>query len=231
MVIRCMRGLGDAVYTYPIVKYYEKQNPIVITNYPVVFSSLNVRTTTNYGLSAILKPKYSNLRKSPYSQYKDLLRSVNLNNIPFTFEWNLGFTEEFKVKHFETIMNDWTASHKNLCIIKEPSYAHMEKTKNNGTAVSPNPMEMQKWVDTHDMYYISVGREERFTARLKNIDYDLVDKTSVQDLITLIQLSSMVATQVGHLVPIAQGLSKALKVFYPTDPGKYNLQPYKFEVV
>jgi len=218
--IKTMLGLGDAVYTFPIVQYYVESgfNVSVITRYPIVFNSLKCTAVQTSQKTIDIRPRY-NHRNSGVSQYKGLLNSVNLPSLPFIFRWDMGFTDDFKNTYFELLLSGLNESRKKLCVVKEPCTAHMHK-KQKDFSVSPGVPEIQGWLDSHreEYFFVSVGKDEVFKTRLNHINIDLNNKTTVQDLITLCSISQCIITQVGHLVPLAQGLSIPLKIFYPENP-------------
>jgi len=236
-VVRTHQGLGDAVYAYPIVKYLTSLHDRVKvkTSYPIVFSSIDVETVRAEDRSKPdCFPKYTNQRGNGLGQYETMLNSVNLTHIPFVFDWGLGFSHDFKENHLPEFAKALSDSRKPMCIIKEPCLAHMHK-RNNDTSIVPNLAEMQIWVNMHKdiFFFVSVGNQEVFENRLVYMNYDLNNKTTVQDLITLCSMAEAIATQVGHLVPIAQGLNKPLKVFWPsriTDARLKGLSPENLKI-
>ncbi len=211
-------GLGDAVYSYPIVKnYVDDFNVVVKTNFPIVFDSLPVECTAyKDARKHDIFPEYTSNRSAEKSQYGVMLESIGLPWIPFEFDWQLGFTEEFRFYHLERFTEKLNKSRKQLCIVKEPCAAHVHKVTKN-FSMTPNIEEYQQWIiDNHEEYFfVSVGHDEIFKKKMQGIGHRLNDKTSVQDLITLCSMASLIVTQVGHLVPIAQGLGKPVKIFYP----------------
>jgi len=235
VVIKCLKGLGDAVYTFPIVSHFCKKTDVkVITPYPIIFDSLHVDTTTDYSEAFDMHPRYTANRNTTNWQYVDMLNSVNLPMLPFDLIWGLGFTDEFKSKFLSDIMIEITVHRKKICVIKEPCAAHMHK-KRNDFSMAPRRAVMQDWIKANQQYcFVSVGHNELFKSRLSGIDFDLTDNTTVQDLISLCSIADIISTQVGHLVPIAQGLSKNIKVFYPekiTDGRMKHISPNKIERV
>lgn len=234
MTIRAQLGLGDAVYAYPIVKHFATLGDVsVVSPHPIVFSALRQVNVFPQGSRVDLRLRY-NTRRRGLSQYRELLDCAKLQFLPLKLDWVLGFTDVFKRDVLPEFTKSFTLSRKTLCIIKEPCAAHMHKGVQDFSAV-PNIRDMQSWVDAHrqQFFYVSVGQAEVFKERLKNIDYDLNNKISVQDLITLCTMAKMIATQVGHLVPIAQGLGKEwgkeLRVFYPHNPVDVRLQRMDYE--
>lgn len=237
LVVRTHQGLGDAVYAYPIVKHlrsgYEKVK--VKTNFPIVFSGLDVETVPLSDRSTPdLFPKYTNRRGNGLGQFQAMLDSISMPAIPFVFDWSLGFSDEFRSKHLLDFVEALRISKKPMCIVKEPCLAHMHKP-NNDSSIVPNLAEMQVWVNVNrtKYFFVSVGQGEVFKNRLVHMNYDLNDKTTVQDLITLCSMAGGIATQVGHLVPIAQGLNKPLRMFWPaqiTDARLKGLSPENLKI-
>lgn len=237
IVLRTLQGLGDAVYAYPIVKYLlENQNQkiIVKTNYPIVFNALNVETVSlDSSQKFNLFPQYTKNRNGS-SQYEMMLRSVGLPFISFKFDWQLGFSEGFKFNHLDNFIKTWTDSKKKLCIIKQPCVAHMHKLSKD-TSLVPDGNEFREWQieNEYKYFFVSVGKDEIFSDKGYLINYDLVNKTSVQDLLTLCSMANLIASQVGHLIPIAQGFNKPLKIFYPKqikDRRFKNLSPQTYAI-
>lgn len=230
-----MLGIGDSVYVYPIVKHFTETKKIkVITPYPEIFHSLGVESSTNLSEKYDLMPTYIPGRASKKSQYEDMLDSVKLPFIPFSYAWDIGFSEHFKSHYLKEIVARLSLEGKGICIIKEPCLANMHR-KSGDTSAIPNIVEFQNWIDQNSnrFVYISVGKNETFIHRLKGIDIDLNDKISIPDLITLCASSQAIATQIGHLVPIAQGLNRPLKIFYPkkiTDGRLKNIGPHKMKI-
>jgi len=233
--VKTMLGIGDCVYAYPIIKHYiETKDVKIITPFPELFSSLEVETSTNMNERHDVKPCYTQSRSSRKGQYEDMLDSVKLQFIPFVFGWDSGFSDEFRSKHLKEIVARLSMEGKGICIVKEPCLANMHQ-KNGDTSVVPDIWEMQTWIDENKkrFVYISVGKGETFIHRLQGIDMDLNDQLSISDLVTLCGMAQGIATQVGHLVPIAQGLNRPLKIFYPKqirDHRLKNLGPHKMKI-
>ncbi len=216
MRLRALKGLGDAIYAYPIVKHFAKSESVTIcTQYPEVFRYLEGVTTTREPHPNDIVLRYT--REPGSNQYRDVCDIVGVYP-EFKFEWPPMFLDVEKP----------------VCIIKEPSTCHMNK-RTGDMSLAPNVEEIQNWVDAHkDQYYfVSVGKDEVFKGRLQNIDRHLVDQISVSDLLGLCSGAAAIATQIGHLVPIAQAMGKPLKIFEPeslTDPRLLNMSVAKVRV-
>jgi alpha-L-arabinofuranosidase len=234
MIIKTLRGIGDAVYAWPIIeRLSESNNVTVITKYPIIFENLPVRVSTDYNIKEDVKLSYLSRRLiNTTNQYQDIC-IYSSYSIPFSFKWDKGFTDSFIENHLHSIIDKSFQLGKKICVIKEPCAAHMHKSKHD-LSVAPNVNEMQTWVNnnSHKYIFISVGQNEIFKSRLSGIDFNLVDKMSVQDLITLCAMSDAIVSQVGHLVVLAQGFGKPMKIFYPENIIDKRLQyitPNKIE--
>lgn len=234
-IVKTMLGIGDCVYAYPIIKHFTQTREVkILTPYPEIFQSLEVECSTDLNQHFDSMPSYIQGRHSKKSQYEDMLDSVKLPFIPFMFGWNSGFSDEFRRKYLKEIVARLSMDGKGICIVKEPCLANMHQ-KNGDTSIVPDLQEFQDWIDKNSnrFMYISVGKGETFIHRLQGIDMDLNDQISIPDLVTLCGMAQGIATQVGHLVPIAQGLNRPLKIFYPKqikDHRLRNLGPHKMKI-
>jgi hypothetical protein len=227
LIIKTLMGLGDAVYAWPIVRYLIQQNPgreiKVATKYPIVFRGLDCDIIDfescpppDYHLS------YTSRRLSPKGQYEDILDHCKLPWIDFEFEWT---SVEYS---FVSIVHPYA-------VIKEPATAHLHKN-NSDFSFTPNVKEMQDHVDRlkqMGMRIISVGQSEVFKERLSGIDYDWNDRLTVAQLLNVCKGATEILTQVGHLVPIGQGLKKPMTIFLPEQIKDHRFQsfgPHKLSV-
>ena len=225
-------GLGDAVYCYPILKELAQTRfegrPIYIARNPYrsLFEPLKnfgnfVDTLTPN--APVLKIHYRQRRDKATTQYEDLCIAAGLRKAPeFVFDWPYEFNPDF-AKQLMTQLGGV-----GYIVVKEPCAAHMHK-KNMQPSIEPRPDEMDEMLAGFrgaGYKIISVGQEERFKHRLKNIDIDLDDKTSLTDYITLVKFASCVITQPGHLVPLAQAFHRPFKVFYQ-ESGFPHIRPEK----
>lgn len=199
--IRTPLGLGDAVYAFPIVKHFAQTEKVTVcTQYPDVFKSLGIETTTEKTNQDLCLRYQFRSEKDYYTQMCDVA----------------GVHPEFKLDwpyNYETVefINE---SGKKLCIIKEPVCGHMHKGAQD-FSMSPSVGQMQEFINKNkeQMFFLSVGHNEIFKARLSGIDGDTNNLLSVHDFITIVNAADMVATQIGHLVPLGQALGKPLKIF------------------
>lgn len=231
--IKTMLGLGDAVYTFPIVQFYADvyKRVLVRTKYPDVFRDIpNVETSIDLNGGYDVFPSYNGYRNSPNSQFYDLLDSVNLPRLPFKFSYKTGVQNKVALE----IRALAKSQGKKLCILKEPSLANMHR-RNLDMSIVPNCDQFFSWLDKRksEFFYVSVGQNEMFVKRYLGVDLDTNGKLTPYDLLSLVSVSDVVVSQVGHLVPIAQGLGIDLKIFWPekiTDPRLKTFGSHKIRI-
>lgn len=237
VTIEIPQGIGDAVYCYPILKkliqtkFRNKRVHIYRNPHRLLLEPLkqfgNVVDTMDPN-AMVLKIHYVKRKKEETTQYEDLCISAGLDNPPnFVFDWpftQVNYSEEFKKIRLPWITRPYL-------VVKEPCAAHMHK-KNRQPSVEPDVKELQRFVDHYSAQgyqIISVGLDEHFGHRLKNIDLQLVDSINgLIDYITFIKGASIVLTQAGHLVPLAQAFKIQHRVFYPAR-GFLHIRPAKLD--
>lgn len=222
--IKTHLGLGDAVYSYSVVKYLLKKHHdiTVLTKYPIVFSNLPVKTETIFDKRYDLFLKYTDKRHKSTTQFEDICESAGITErIPFRLDWKINFSSEFKENYFDYI----SKSGKKICVIKEPCAAHMDKLSNS-FRMAPASQKVQDFINRNrnDFFFVSVGLNDKYQQRLENINLDLNDKISLSDFITLVKYSDAVATQIGHLVPLAQAFNKKLTIFEPATKTRVRVE-------
>lgn len=203
--IRTPLGLGDAVYTFPIVKHFaQTEKVIVCTQYPDVFKSLGIETTAEKTNQDLCLRYQFRAEKDYYTQMCDLAGV----HPEFKLDWPYRESDDCP-----SFIHD---AFQPVCVIKEPVCGHMHKGSKN-FSMAPNVERMQNFVNKNNgiLHFVSVGEDEVFKARLSRINTDLNNRLSVHDLISIVTYSSVVVTQIGHLVPLAQALGKPLKIFEP----------------
>ena len=226
-VVKTMLGLGDAIYAHPIVKRLAELNDHVkvITKYPIVFQGLRDITAVQSASTSInVRLRYKHPNAIP--QYTDMLKCVpQVSHVPFKFNWPFNFTAKAVEDWAPDLLIKFHSSEKKLCVIKEPCANHVHKNmhyhrdhKKLLFSMAPNVNEVQQWVDDNrDKYFfVAVGDSELHKLpTINGIDFDLLDRTSIHDFLCICAMADAIATQVGHLVPIAQSMGKPLKIFWP----------------
>lgn len=101
--------------------------------------------------------------------------------------------------------------------------------------MTPDYRSIQRWMldNREKFFYITVEHETNVIKnRLVGIDAR-IQGLSVTDYISLCNMVDHIATQYGHLAPLAQALGKSLTVFKPENPltGLFkNMTPETFIV-
>lgn len=209
MTLQGLSGLGDAVFLYPIAAHYAARGPVTIaTHYPDVYDRLGAVSFAACGASP-QKIKYSRQRGSNY--YDDYLHTAGVD-VPFYYEApEPGET-------VKTIMAEARQSRRPVCLIKDPAAAHMHRNKND-LSFAPHVERVQEWVNTHARHFYFIAPDyagDTRAGRLSNIDKRV--SLSTRDYLSLCGQVDAIASQWGHLLPIAQGLGKPLTVFTPRGP-------------
>ena len=205
-----LSGLGDAVYAFPVVEAAAKIAPVnVSTQYPEVFLHLNNVTCTTGTLSNETRLAYNRHGVAPY--WDEVRRAAGLSDLSFYFQYPLSPVSPL----VGAIIGAAAESGKKLCILAEPRAAHMHKAQ-CVLSMAPGIAETVEWVTANRQrfFFVAVGQHEVFKTRLP-ADFDAVDKLTVTEYLQLCAHADAFATQIGHLVPIAQGLRKPLKIFPP----------------
>jgi len=209
MILQGLSGLGDAVFLYPIAAHYAARGPVTIaTHFPNVYTRLADVSFAPYG-SAPQKIKYSRQRGSNY--YEDYLTTAGVDTQFF-------YEAPDPSETVKEIMAEARKSRRPVCLVKDPIAAHMHRNKND-LSFAPNAERAQNWINQHarHFYFIAADDPADFrAARLSNIDRRV--SLSLRDYLALCGQVDAVASQWGHLLPIAQGLGKPLTVFSPRGP-------------
>lgn len=199
MRITTPSGLGDAVLCYPIVKELAKREKLFLyTKYPEVFGNLDVEF-----LKEKQGTKLRYTRQPGTNYYEDLCACAGIKPPEFVFEFDQPFWDDFPIPS------------KPICLIHEPSTAHMHRRQKD-FSLAPDPQKMQKFVDENkDKYFfIVVEWDDVYKERLKGIDR-VFSGLSVSDYLALCALSTCIASQIGHLIPIGQAMGKRTVLFTP----------------
>lgn len=220
--IRTHLGLGDAVYSYPVVKHLLKnyKNITVLTKYPVIFKELPVKCADISGEYDLFL-RYTDKRHKKTTQFQDICASAGITEkIPFRLDWKVDFSSEFIDLYGDRLMQNG----KKVCVIKEPCAAHMDK-RSGSFRMAPISAKVQEFINKNrnQYFFVSVGQSDKYKQRLNGIDLDLNDKLSLSDFITLVNHCEAVATQIGHLVPLAQAFGKKLTIFEPATKTRIRL--------
>lgn len=198
-------GLGDAIYSYPIVKYYKNNNPdkkiIVLTKYKEVFEILNNINFSEDRSNFDIDCTYLDRKQiQETNQFEDIL--INSNSPK-----NLNFEIDIKIKKINL------KTSKKILLLRNP-YLGMELRKTS--ILTPNLNEIVNLIDKlKKKYYIILLKHEKDGTNIfyKNFDY-LLEKTSINQLMNLVFQSDFIISQNGHMLALAESLNtKIISIF------------------
>lgn len=198
MKITTPSGLGDAVFCYPIVNELAKRERVFLyTKYPEVFGNLDLEF-----LKERQGTKLRYTRQPGTNYYEDLCACASITPPEFIFDF-YGFFQRFP-----------SLPKKLICLIHEPSTAHMHRRQRD-FSLTPAPQKVQRFIDVNkDKYFfVSVEWDDVYKERLKGIDR-VFSGLSVSEYLALCSLSTCIASQIGHLIPIGQAMGKRTVLFY-----------------
>lgn len=206
MRIRGARGLGDAVYVYPIAKHFiDKGVKVeVMTRYPEIYNTLDCECIDRYigpkpDIDCRYGPRYPNQETN---MWEDTLIQAGLQNENIELKIAYDWSEVFK---FPT--------QKKICLIKTPCYA---QGKDNGmtACLLPKLEVFQKIIDEFkdQCYFVMAGLKNTLEFEFKGIDEDLSHIDKIPRLVALVDQSDIVLTPSSHFVSFAEGLDKKLMI-------------------
>jgi hypothetical protein len=216
MIIRGSQGLGDAIYLWPVVKYYSERGKdvTIITRYPEVYSNLKC--------TAIQESEFVDCQCSARTKeldtniYEDtLLLSGITEKIPFEFEFK---------KVFIPVIN----TSKRICVVRLPSAP--VKGGEETAIMIPKPEVYQNIINAFKdrVYFVSVGKQIECEHKLSGIDLDLSNTETLNDYFSVLSCADIIMTQPGHCVPIAEALGKKLFCIFASAGLISDVKRYRF---
>ena len=194
-------GMGDMVYLYSIAKWMLARgfDVAVRTHVPEMFECLNIETIpfnapTPEDKYYVLKGDYFACKsEKDTNQFEDICYMMGIKEeVPLCLEYDQAFVRyKMKVK-------------KPVSLVKHPVYKMM-----GGYVELASKEERFQWiVDTfREYYHIQVGSIGDDLRLLKGIDLDLIGKTSIYDLLYLVDHAELVITRTGHMLSIAEAFN------------------------
>jgi len=204
MIIRGARGLGDALFLYPIIEYYinKGENVTVKTNYPEIFKELNCKTVPliTAGTTDIVA-RYAERFENPETNM--LEDTAILADMPLPVELSVKYKCKRKFK-FNT--------NKKICVIRQPDYPMNAKRPESTLVLVPKIEIIQEIINKFkdECYFVLAGSGHGLKPELTGIDEDLTDISVIQELLELVNSSDIVLTQMGYMLPMAEALNKKL---------------------
>jgi hypothetical protein len=217
-------GLGDTIYAYPIVKYYAKMNDEVyyMTDYPEIYETLeNVKCSKHQKLNYIVKEDgekqpvdvrftYCGRKYTPgTSQFTDSCLSAGIRKpLDLEIPWTI------KNKKLIAKVKRQNKNKKKICILAAP-YEPFGREDEWGAILRIKPKIMQNIVNEYKdrVFFIQTGN--KYTLhKIKNVDMDLIKKTTVSDLFDLIKICDIGLSQIGNMLPLCECQKKKNFIIY-----------------
>jgi hypothetical protein len=208
--IRGCSGLGDAFYTYVVAKHYaevEKKNVLLETNYPDVFSTLRISTTSARIFDPQIYCTYVPFKQDhTTNQFQDVLRAAKIE-APLRLKHPHPKKSYFETKAGRHIMSSREHQYKKkygwpVCVIADP---YLASGVRNRETLKPDKKTYSEIVNLLNKKYFTVlsgkGPIEETGA-----DCSIKGMTDVADLIAVVASADLVLTQVGALLPMAEAL-------------------------
>jgi hypothetical protein len=219
LTLRGAGGLGDALYMYPVLKYYLEQGKQVeiLTKYPDVYTCLKKQgliVTDRYAKQPDRECRYA--PRYPIQEtttYQDTLILSGIDEyLPFEFEF-----EKQKPFKFNT--------DKKICVIRTLTLPM--KQRGDEACLIPNGSHFQAIINAYKykLYFVLAGSKSAYRYKLTGIDLDLTDTLNIKELFQLISQSDICLSQSCFFIPSAEALNKKNFVVFAADGFKC---PFKF---
>jgi len=203
-VIRGGSGLGDALYLQPIVRHLLMQGRddlIVGTDYPAVFSQLKVPTTPLVKSQGKIIGHYTGRKSVPgTSQFEDCCIRAGINEpVEMVLNWK---------PVNKTLINQLKRFGKPILLVSMP---RSPMGRNDGFAdeLMPTQEAYLAVLGTLKKHFliVQVGSGKALFP-LPGIDVDLGNKTCVTDLIDVATAASGMFGYCSFMIPLAESLNK-----------------------
>jgi len=210
MIIRGSSGLGDSIYLYPVAKHYKDkgQDVKVTSNYPEIFRDLNIEVIRFRKGNGDMIVSSGSRRNFPTRQFEDVCVLAKIQGkIELKIPW--------KQRNGKLIRRATERMGNKRMMIVMASYMPFGRNDNFGEELMPNYKVMDMLIQAcHNEFYIVLVGKGRQYHRFNGIDLDLSNKTSVSDLLDLVNISSVVVSQHGFMTPLCEALDKKLFSFF-----------------
>jgi|WetSurMetagenome_2_1015567.scaffolds.fasta_scaffold01426_30 hypothetical protein len=198
MILRGSMGLGDAIYLYPVIKYFvdRGEDVTILTRYPEIFAPLKCK--------AVLEKDFLDCSCSA----RTILPETNI------FEDTLimaGIKEKLPLKfEYQKSVDFKIHTSKKICVVRVPTTP--AKGEEDAKIMTPDKSVFQNIINSFRdrVYFVALGQQKNCDIKLSGVDLDMTATDKLADLFAIIDAAEIVLTQPGHFVPIAEALSKKL---------------------
>jgi hypothetical protein len=219
MRIRGGSGLGDSIYLRPIAEHFVRagKRVAVKTFYPDVFIGSGVSIETFDKKSVDVVAHYAAYRKDQQStQFADMLRCAKIGaDVPLRFDW--------PVRNRRLVADLLEAAEGYPIVLVHGGRPPFGRTDGVGREILPRREAFETVLGAFaDCYTVRIGKGEQI-YRLP-ADLDLVDKTSVSDLLDIATVCTGMVTQCGFPIPMAECFDKPVLAVWSAR-GLVSVQP------
>jgi ADP-heptose:LPS heptosyltransferase len=217
-------GLGDAIYAYPIVKYFASKYDDVyfMSDFPELFEDIpNVKCSKHLKINYIAIPNEESIRKRPIdvkftygprkhipgtSQYQDMCIFAkksykDIPDLPLKIDWEIHNAELINTVKL-------VAKGRKICVVAAP-YQPFGREDKWGDEIKIQPESIQYIIDDlKQLGYLCIAIGNKFCLYEPMVEYNLINQTSLTDLMDLMFICDLAVTQIGNLLPISEALNK-----------------------
>jgi hypothetical protein len=202
--IRSGRGLGDSLYLQSVVRVLLSQGRelTVSSDYPEVFRHLPVKVIPFTRNNIDLIAHYTDRKGfKETKQFNDACLRVGIKTKEeIKLDWKVQ-----KPEKYEDIIS--AAGNRPIALVMSPRNP-MARDDGFGSELLPRQKDYQRLIDSYpNCFKIQIGRG-KLTYKLTNIDLDLVDKTSIEELIDLAYLCSGGLGFCSFIIPLMESFKK-----------------------
>ncbi len=203
--IRCGRGLGDSIYLQSVVRHLLKAGGLrmqVASDYPDVFRPLGSRVeVVPFTRRADIYAHYVTRKYTPgTTQFQDCCILAGIKE-PAELRLDWSVTNPGLVRKLQDCGRP-------LLVVQMPR-TPMGRTDGFGKSLLPDCRVLQRMVtearETHHIVQIGAGVA---LFKLRGIDTDLANKTTVAETIDVVSAADRCLGYVSFLVPLAESLDK-----------------------
>lgn len=203
--IRAGRGLGDSLYLQSIVRYFVEtgRRPIIFSDWPAAFEHLGVAVSPFRRSGVDVIAHYVTRKDAPGTTlFEDMCIAANVPR-----ETPLSLRRRTVDERFVAAILA-AARSKPIVMVQQPREP-FGRADGFGLDLLPRLSALQRVVDRlkGGAYLVQVGAGPSMGA-LRNLDLDLVDRTSVAQVLDLAAVASGLLGYCSFFLPLAESLSK-----------------------
>jgi len=202
--IRSGSGLGDSLYLRPVVDHYVRKGHqvVALSNFPDVFRGSGAKVEPfSRNNSNVLAHYTAGKGRAGTTQWEDVAISAGVRGLPLSFKWEI---------QNRLMVDDLRAMAKGKPILMvNGGRPPMGRTDGYGYEMLPR----REVFDTvlaalADCFTVEVGKGAELYPL--TADVDLVDRTTVADLLDIATVAAGLVGQCSFMIPLAEAFDKPL---------------------